>query len=59
VQLAMECVDDVPDRRPSMREVVKRLYIADCEDGSSSEISNEVCLSRVPANFMTEFSCCF
>ncbi|KAH8961519.1 hypothetical protein BDL97_05G054800 [Sphagnum fallax] len=41
VQLAMECVDDVPDRRPSMREVVKRLYIADCEDGSSSEISNE------------------
>ncbi len=42
VQLAMACVDDEPERRPSMREVVKRLYIADCEDASSSEISNEV-----------------
>ncbi|CAK9881638.1 unnamed protein product [Sphagnum jensenii] len=46
VQLAMACVDDEPERRPSMREVVKRLYIADCEDASSSEISNEDSLSN-------------
>jgi hypothetical protein len=42
VQLAMACVDDSPDRRPNMKEVVKRLYIADCEEPSSAEIGNEV-----------------
>jgi serine/threonine protein kinase len=42
VQLAMACVDDNPDRRPNMKEVVKKLYIADCEEPSSPEIGNEV-----------------
>jgi serine/threonine protein kinase len=42
VQLAMACVDDNPDRRPNMKEVVKKLYIADREEPSSTEIGNEV-----------------
>ncbi|CAM6031055.1 unnamed protein product [Sphagnum balticum] len=50
VRLAMDCVDDNPYKRPSMREVVKRLCIADGEDASSaesdedssSEVSSEV-----------------
>jgi len=42
-QLAMACVENDQDRRPDMREVVRRLYdIAVCEEDSSCEVSNEV-----------------
>jgi hypothetical protein len=44
VQLAMHCVEDELNQRPNMKEVVKRLYIANHhEEGlSSDEISTEV-----------------
>jgi serine/threonine protein kinase len=44
VQLAMHCVDDDPSQRPNMKEVVKRLYIANHHEEalSSDEISTEV-----------------
>ncbi|CAK9268503.1 unnamed protein product [Sphagnum jensenii] len=50
VQLAMACVDDNPDRRPNMKEVVKKLYIADREEPSSTEISNECHLNGRTSN---------
>ncbi len=52
VQLAMACVEYDQDRRPDMREVVRRLYdIAVCEENSSCEVSNEVsCFVSLPVN---------
>jgi serine/threonine protein kinase len=51
VQLAMQCVDDNPDRRPSMREVLNRLYIEDHEEHLSFQVCNEVsCFVNLPVN---------
>ncbi len=51
VQLAMQCVDINPDRRPSMSEVLNRLYIEDHEEHSSFQVCNEVsCFVNLPVN---------
>ncbi|KAH9575064.1 hypothetical protein CY35_01G092600 [Sphagnum magellanicum] len=48
VQLAMHCVDDDLNQRPNMKEVVKRLYIANHHEEalSSDEISTEDSLTN-------------